>query len=358
MKTFIQIFASGFTAFFLTIILIPILKKIAIKYNLVDKPNARKIHLIPVPVIGGISIGLTVILTALINPLLISGIMQQRTLYSVAIVLLILGALDDKFDINAKYKLAIQFLCALATSFSGIRIHSLYGIFGIYEIPEFAQHIITIVIITGVVNAINLMDGIDGLLGEISVLGFIVLITFSIIQQKHELTALYIAFLFATIGFLKFNLSSKKIFMGDAGSLFLGNILIGSTIYLLNQKSNSLQTQQILLFSIIGFFSIPVLDSLRVYLGRLKKGNSPFKADKTHIHHLFILMGFSHKRISLIISILSALFLGYCIFFYNYFQLSTIVISVILLFSILAFILNLNKKVCEWRETIKILESK
>lgn len=356
MKPIIQIVAAGITSFVLIMILIPILKKIAVKFNLVDKPNARKIHQLPVPLIGGLSIALAVFLTSLINVQLFFAIVKQQSLFPSAIVLLVLGVIDDKIDLNAKYKLIIQLCCALAISFSDIRIMSLYGMFGIYEIPVLVQYILTIIIITGIVNAMNLIDGIDGLLGEISAVGFVVLAGFTIYLQEYALTALYIAFIGAIIGFLRFNLSSKKIFMGDAGSLFLGNILIGSSIYLLNKVTHTETSKNLLLLSIIGFFAVPVLDSLRVYLGRMKYGNSPFKADKTHIHHLLLLMNFSHKRIGVIVTSLSIVFLLYGMFALHYLSLSGTIMSLVILFSLIAFVLNLNKKVIAWRNKIKELE--
>ena len=250
----------------------------------------------------------------------------------------------------------IQLICALAIAFSGIRIVSLYGLFGVYEIPVLLQYILTMVIITGIVNAMNLMDGIDGLLGEISMLGFLILFSFSIYLKEYSFTALCISFVGSISGFLKFNLSNKKIFMGDAGSLFLGYILVSSSIYLLNNNSHSENSKNLLLISAIGFFALPVLDSIRVYLGRIKIGKSPFKADKTHIHHLLLLMNFSHKRIGVIITFISIVFLIYSLMVLNYLSLFWIILSIGVLFSIISLILNLNKKVIDWRDKIKELE--
>jgi UDP-GlcNAc:undecaprenyl-phosphate GlcNAc-1-phosphate transferase len=356
MKIPFLILTSGICAFIFVLILVPIFKLIALKVNLVDKPNERKIHQTPVPLIGGICISASLFLVCLINPLVYSGIMQQKILFSTALVLLFLGILDDKYDIKAKLKLLIQLICSFSVAFSGIRIFSFYGLFGIYEIPVYAQYAITVILITGVVNSINLMDGVDGLLGEIAIIGFSILMLFSIYIGNYTLAALYFTFICSILGFLKFNLPKHEIFMGDAGALFLGNILICSTIYLINSPLNSLMAQQVLLFSFVGFFSIPVLDSLRVYLGRMKNGSSPFKADKTHLHHLLLLLGFSHKKISFIVSIFSIVFLVFCLVAFNYIQFSGIILVIIILFSALSIILNLNKKVLNWQEKIRELE--
>ncbi|MDX2172778.1 MAG: MraY family glycosyltransferase [Bacteroidota bacterium] len=356
MKTLFLSTLTAISGYFIIIIFMPILKKIAKRINLIDKPNARKIHQDPVPLIGGIAIAASFFTSSLINPDILNSIVQQITIYSTAVVLLILGILDDRFDISAKYKLIIQLTCAFAVSYSGIRITSFYGLFGINEIPYYMQYVITILIITGVVNAINLMDGIDGLLGEMAIIGFSVLIIVAIVQGNYTLAVMYSAFVGAVFGFLKFNLNKHEIFMGDAGALFLGNILIGSTIYLLNSKTNTQLSQQIIVFSFIGFFSIPVLDSLRVYLGRLKNGKSPFKADKTHLHHLLLLFGISHKRIALIISLLSASVLLFCLISIQLISVSGIVVVILVIFSLLSLILNLNKKVTDWQERVKQME--
>lgn len=356
MKTLIFTILTAITGYFVTIIFMPILKRIAKKINLMDKPSARKIHQNPVPLIGGISIAISFIICSLINEEIFKSIIQQFTIYSTALVLLILGIFDDRFDINAKYKLIIQLLCAFAVSYSGIRITSFYGLFGVGEIPMYLQYITTILLITGVVNAINLMDGIDGLLGEIAILGFGILLGLCIIQGYYAFAVMYSAFIGGLFGFLKYNLRKREIFMGDAGALFLGNILICSTIYLLNSKANTQLSQQIVLFSFIGFFSIPVLDSLRVYLGRLKNGKSPFKADKTHLHHLLLLFGISHRRIAFIISLFSISFLLFCLVSIHMISVSGIVLAILGIFSLLSLILNLNKKVTDWQERVKQME--
>ena len=179
---------------------------------------------------------------------------------------------------------------------------------------------------------------------------------FSFISNDTGLTILFITFIGATIGFLRFNLGKNKIFMGDAGSLFIGNILVNSSLYLLNKNVTLMASNPLLLFVIIGFLALPVLDSLRVYLSRLKKGNSPFKADKTHLHHLILLIDSSHRRVSIVISIISICILLFTVLIQYYVSITMSLILVVLTFSLLGLFLNLNKKVFEWRERVKKLE--
>jgi UDP-GlcNAc:undecaprenyl-phosphate GlcNAc-1-phosphate transferase len=356
MKTIIQAIASGFTSFIFMMIIVPVLKKIAIKFNLTDKPNNRKLHQEPVPLIGGIAIAITITILGLMNYVNYPISKEQLVIFLSSITLLIVGIIDDKYDLSAKYKLLIQLFCAFAIAASGSRITSLYGVFGVHEIPVVLQYTITVIVICGVVNAFNLMDGIDGLAGELSIIGFLLLAIFSFLINDTSLTIVCLTFLGAIAGFLKFNLKTHKIFMGDAGSLFIGNLLIGFSIHLLHSNTRIISTTPVLVYAIIGFFALPVLDSLRVYLGRLKKGTSPFKADKTHLHHLFLVMNLSHKKISIIISMITLCILLFSLLINHYITITFSVILVVLLFSLLGFILNQNRKVYEWQRRIKEIE--
>lgn len=357
MKNALYILLAGLSSILVTIILVPILKRIATKIGLLDKPNSRKIHDSNIPLIGGITIAFTLIITTAINPLLQESVVHYFPLFSSSILLLIVGAIDDKYDINAKIKLIIQLASSFFIAYSGTRITSLYGIAGINELPVTIQYMLTIILITGIMNAINLMDGVDGLAGEIATVGFAILLFFALYMKNYSLSAVYIVLIASLIVFLKFNLSKHEIFMGDAGSLFIGNILICSTLELLNESYVSdPKLQPYILFSFIGFYAVPVLDSLRVYLGRLKQGKSPFKADKTHLHHLLLLFGFSHKKISFLISILTISFLIVGVLIAQKLEISFWLLVVLIFFSLLAFFLNLNKKLTVWQGKVRELE--
>ncbi len=338
------------------LIIVPVLKKVAVKINLTDKPNSRKLHQEPVPLIGGIAIAISVSMIYLMSHFIFPVLREQLVVFFCAIILLIVGVIDDKFDLSAKFKLLIQLFCAFVIATSGTRITSLFGLFGVYEIPVISQYLLTIVVICGVVNAFNLMDGIDGLAGELSVIGFSFIAVFAYLINDWSLFVLCVTFLGAIFGFLNFNLRVKKIFMGDAGSLFIGTLLIGFSIHLLNHNLSLLSSTPSLLYTIIGFFALPVLDSLRVYLGRLKKGYSPFKADKTHIHHLFLVMNLPHKKVSIIISIITLGILMFSLIVNYYLSITVSLILVVLLFSSLGFILNQNRKVFEWKARLKDIE--
>ena len=158
MKIYIEIFVVAFSALILSLILVPIIRMIAIRIRLVDNPNFRKVHAMPVPLIGGISIAISTFVALMLSNLFPVFVKQYLVMLISGSVILLVGVLDDKYDLKSSYRLMIQVACAYAVASSGILITSLHGMFGIHEIAVPFQYLLTIVVITGVVNAINLMD--------------------------------------------------------------------------------------------------------------------------------------------------------------------------------------------------------
>ena len=358
MKATIELFALGILALVLSLTFIPVIRKIAVKANLVDKPNYRKVHTAPVPLVGGISIAFTVVLVILLSGNRLPFLMEYLPIITSGFVLLIVGVIDDKNDVGAKYKLVIQILLSLFIAFSGIRISSLFGLFGIYEIALWAQYILTIIVITGVVNAFNLLDGVDGLVGGLSALGFTMFLLAAIYFDDYLMGKISIIFIGAIIGFLRFNLSRKKIFMGDAGSLFLGFVLVTLGIKFMEKQACNQNGYEYGFLLLISFFSIPVLDSLRVYLGRIKRGNSPFKADKSHLHHLLLTAGLTHKKVAVAVISFSMI-----LFFIGFGLISYQSTSIIILFFMITFwgivrLLLMISSLHEWRAKLKKLEQR
>lgn len=358
MEIFSELLLTSIMALTLTSILIPILKKIAIRIGLVDKPNFRKVHKKPVPLVGGIAIFLSSMLALLVSSTFVAGAMEVAITLGSSFVLMFTGSIDDKMDVNPFYRLIIQLGCAFAIASTGIRITSFYGIFGFQEISIIWQYFFTLIIITGVVNAYNLMDGIDGLAGGLAIVGFLTFSILSFILSDYVYLVLFASIIGSTIGFLKFNLSKDKIFLGDGGSLFLGFILVVSGINII-EKSNELATcnQPMILIAVIGIFLLPVLDSLRVYFSRIKNGYSPFRADKSHIHHLILILDISHKKTAFIIISLALLFLLVFFVLINFFSLTQVLIMGAVAFFLFMNVLNLNKKVQEWSVKIKNIEN-
>jgi UDP-GlcNAc:undecaprenyl-phosphate GlcNAc-1-phosphate transferase len=357
MNTLIEFSTLGILALISALIFIPFIKQIAVKVNLVDQPNYRKIHTHAIPLIGGISIAVTVLIVLIISGNQLSFLKEYVPILSAGFLLLIVGVIDDKTDLSAKYKLAIQLLLAFIIAFSGTRITTFYGFLGVYEIATWAQYLLTIIVITGVVNAFNLMDGVDGLVGGLSLLGFSMFLVSSLFHNDYFLGKMSVIFIGAIIGFLKFNLSKNKIFMGDAGSLFLGFILVTLGIHFMEkqQAANNYGFAYGFLI-LIAFFSIPVLDSIRVYIGRIKKGKSPFKADKSHLHHLLLAAGLTHKKISLFVVIFCMIlfFIGFGLI--SYFSTTLMILVIMTLFWVVIKLLLMISSLHEWRQKIKEME--
>lgn len=357
MDTLKQFGIPAIAALIFAILLIPVVKKVAVKIGLIDKPNARKVHLEPVPLAGGVSIAITTGLSLLLSSTFIDVFSDNIIWISGAMIMLIIGVLDDRFNVKPIYRLIIQLACAYAVAASGIRITSFYGMLGIHEIPISIQYILTIIVIAGVVNAYNLMDGIDGLLGSLTLVGSSVLAIVAYQFHRYELTVLYVALIGSVIGFLRYNLSSKKIFMGDAGSLFLGFILVVTAIKLLNATHEKNPGDQLKILLLVGgIFLIPVFDSLRVYRARIKKGISPFKADKTHLHHLFLYLGITHKKATLLIVILVILITAVIGGLIYLIPVVWVILTVTVVLIVVIALLTINQSVLEWTKKLKEIE--
>ena len=281
-------------AFVLTLIFIPPVIFMVKRFKLFDRPNSRKEHTIPTPTFGGISIFAGMMVSLLFwfkfynHPSIITFFLSMILLFGV-------GIMDDLKDLAARYKLVIEAGVATLLAISGIRITSFGGLFGIDELHITAQYFITVVTIVGITNAFNLIDGIDGLAGGLGFMSLVTLGIFLTISKDLNYAIIAFALAGALLGFLYFNFNPARIFMGDTGSLMLGFVIAVLCVQLM--KINSIHptpvVPNIYVFT-LGIVMIPVFDTLRVFGTRIWRGQSPFSADKTHIHHLITNKGFTH----------------------------------------------------------------
>jgi len=290
------------TAFVVTFSLIPLIIKWSNKRNFLDQPNARKVHKIPISRLGGLGIFSGFILNALIWYFL--GDPQNLIFLILSLcILFIVGIVDDFKELSPKIKFLVQFLAAFMICFSGLRIESLYGIFGIGDLPTIVQYIFTIILITGIINALNLIDGVDGLAGGLGFISSMALFIFLIYQKEWMYALVSISLGGALLAFLKFNFSPAKIFMGDAGSLITGFVLavLGLKVITGNQDTAYLLSHSEAVVVVSGILLVPVYDTIRVFISRMLRGSSPFKADQTHIHHLILFTGLSHRKVAVVL---------------------------------------------------------
>lgn len=289
--TYLSIFVVSFMALLIA-------RPISQAIGLVDKPNYRKRHHGAIPLIGGVSLFCGNIAFYAIE----WQQMQHPYLYLSSIVaLFIIGVLDDRFDISPFIRGVVQVSIALAIIYHGLSIHSLGQIIAPFNIElGFGGAILTIFVIIGVINAFNMIDGIDGLLSSLSCVSFAGIGTLMYLDGQQPLAYWCFAIIIILLPYTLFNLNAfgkeKKVFMGDSGSTQIGFTLIW--ILLLSTQSKNYTVSPI---TGLWLIAIPVIDMIAIILRRLKKGKSPFKADRLHIHHLMVRSGLSsHQALAII----------------------------------------------------------
>ncbi len=283
---------------------IPKIILLAKKKKLFDLPdNHRKIHKEVVPNLGGVGIFFSFIIVASIF-IKFETFHTWNYLVAAATILFVVGIKDDIISLTPNKKFAAQILAAVITVYiADIRLFSLHGILGIYVMPGWLSVVFSIVGCIFITNAFNLIDGIDGLAGTIAVLCSFALGTCLAIQENYSAAYVAFALMGSILGFLRYNIAPARIFMGDSGSLFIGFTISVLSIIFINSfdpTHNLLSTfihapQGALIFALAVMF-IPVFDSFRVFITRIAKGHSPFRADRTHLHHFLLDLGFSHSN--------------------------------------------------------------
>lgn len=289
------------TSFLLCSIAIFLVKPIAVKAGLVNLPTKRKLHNGAVPLVGGVAIYIAVLLSSII-------FVESSQTFNFYLLssgfLLVMGVMDDRFDLSVKVRLFIQvFIAGVMIFGAGFYLENLGDLFSFGDIKlGIFGTFITIIAIIGAINAFNMIDGIDGLAGVLSLIAFSSLaILFVVVNSNwYVLPVLFVA---ATLAFLMFNLRwpfrfIHKIFMGDAGSM-----LIGFTIVCLLVIGTDKNVQAIKPVTALYLIAIPLMDMVAIMYRRIKKGSSPFKADREHLHHIFERAGYSRKRALVYISI-------------------------------------------------------
>lgn len=290
----------AFLTLLASLLVTPMLIHFIKKYNITDKPNFRKIHKNPIPTLGGLAIFASFLIGLLI--------LQPENKYHLAIVagafiIVIIGVLDDLFDLSPKIKMAGQIAAAVLVVFwGGLQMSFVNLPFGgTLEFGLFSS-IITIFWIVGVTNAINLIDGLDGLAAGVSSIALLTLAGMAMVMQNIYVASMALILFFATVGFLRYNFHPAKIFMGDTGALFLGYMI--SVLSLLGFKNVTLISFVIPIF-ILG---VPIADTL-IAMIRRKVNKKPISSpDSSHLHHRLVKMGFSHTQTVLFIYGLSIMF--------------------------------------------------
>lgn len=296
------------TSLIISLVSIPQIIDISAKKHLFDVPdNERKLHLRIVPNLGGVGIFFAYITTCsmFLNP---DSFRKWNYIIASSLLLFLTGIMDDLISLNASKKFFAQFMAAAITvCFADIRLTSLHGVLGVYELTYWYSVVFSIVGIIFITNAFNLIDGIDGLAGSIGLLCTFGLGVCLALSGNAGAASLSFSLMGGIAGFLRYNAPPARIFMGDTGSLLLGYtisvlcIIFASSYNSGTEMAEVLHSPQTALVLGLSILFVPVFDSFRVFTTRLIKGGSPFKADRTHLHHYLLDLGFNHSRTVLIL---------------------------------------------------------
>jgi UDP-GlcNAc:undecaprenyl-phosphate GlcNAc-1-phosphate transferase len=295
------------TAFIVSFLCVITFRPLAIGFGLVDRPCNRKQHVGDVPLIGGLAIYTAITICSFILTPFDAN--YKMYLLSTSFMVLI-GALDDYHDLDARLRLIAQCLIGSLMVFGAdLYIHNLGDIFGIGNSElGIAGPLFTVLAAVTCINAFNMTDGVDGLVGTLSLNTFIsvgVLAMFGNIQFDNSITSMLVgavvAFMFFNFG--KFKGGRYKIFMGDAGSMLMGL----TTIWLLTYTT---QTDNVIMTPVTALWiiAIPLMDMFSVMFRRILSGNSPLQANRDHLHHAFLRAGFSTTTTTIIIGFISLIF--------------------------------------------------
>ena len=294
--------------------------------NLVDNPDARKLQKRPVPVMGGIAVFFGV----LTGTLLATCIWECDSILPIVIamsMMLYIGAIDDIIDLSPRNRIIIEVLAILGIIYGeGACINSLHGLWGIESFSWWIGVPLTVFAGVGIINAMNMIDGVNGLSSGLC-------ITFSCMFgvamfRAHDYPNAMLAFVYAgaLLPFLIHNVLGKtsKMFIGDAGTMTMGILMTWYVIQMLRSDhywgwAAYVSHQRLCLVALtLAILAVPVGDTLRVMFRRILNGSSPFKADKTHLHHMLLNYSGSHSITSLIeISIALAIVIMWLISYLN-----------------------------------------
>ncbi len=303
------------TATIVSVLSTPALIKVAYLKRLVDEPiEERKQHFRRIPTIGGIIIFAGTLFSFLMwfpfdemSDLrgLGRALKDFQYIGATMILLFFIGIKDDIIGTAPVKKLVGHLIVAFILVIMGdIRITSMYGIFGVQELPEWGSIFLSILTYTAIVNAINLIDGVDGLAGGVGLIASTAMGIWFYLAGGTEYAVLAFALAGSLIGFLVYNFSPAKIFMGDSGSLTIGLILSILAIKLIEYDVDQLPASIVVLSKPVfamATLMYPLTDTLRIFIYRIRKGTSPFSADRNHIHHRMLDLGLGHRKTVLLI---------------------------------------------------------
>ena len=312
----------------LGMVIIPRILVISHKKRLYDVPDARKVHTMPVPRLGGLSFFPVILMSMFLvigfrlyfwdmdtSSLSFNMLYEYLFLFVGMTLLYLVGVCDDLVGVGYRYKFAVQIAAALLLVLSGNWFDSFGGLFGIYSVPVWVGVPFTVFIVVYITNAINLIDGIDGLASGLCCIALSVLSVIFFLRGQYVYALLAICTLGILMPFWCYNVFGNanrghKLFMGDAGSLTLGYVISFLIIHMsvTNEVSPTLSNP----YMVIAFSTVlvPLLDVIRVVLHRLREHKNPFLPDKNHFHHKLLRTGMRVRVVMVTILGIAVSFIG------------------------------------------------
>ena len=311
----------------LGMVIIPRILVISHKKRLYDVPDARKVHTMPVPRLGGLSFFPVILMSMFlvigfrlyfwdvnVSGLSFNMLYEYLFLFVGMTLLYLVGVCDDLIGVGYRYKFAVQIAAAFLLVLSGNWFDSFGGLFGIYSVPVWVGVPFTVFIVVYITNAINLIDGIDGMASGLCCIALSVLSVIFFLRGQYVYALLAICTLGILMPFWCYNVFGNanrghKLFMGDAGSLTLGYVISFLIIHMsvTNEVSPTLSNP----YMVIAFSTVlvPLLDVIRVVLHRLREHKNPFLPDKNHFHHKLLRTGMRVRMVMVCIIAISAFFI-------------------------------------------------
>ena len=313
--------ASAITAFIISFLIVPVIIKYSLRKNLVDIPGRRKIHKKVTPSMGGIAIFIGFFISSLIWIDIIYW-KEVKFILVALFVIFFIGVRDDLVPLRPALKLTGQLMAASLLIFLfDLRLKSFYGLFEIYELPIAVSYFLTIFTIVIITNSFNLIDGLDGLAGTLAVIALLAFGIWFFLTGDAVFAIFSFAMLGAIFAFLIFNWEPSEVFMGDTGALVIGMLLSILTIHFIESNYNLAPGMPYRFNASVAtatcFIIVPLLDTLRIIILRLTKRQSPFKPDKSHIHHAILRLGLSHSQTTMILASTQLAYIAIALIFFG-----------------------------------------
>ncbi len=283
----------------------PRLVRIAAMKMIVDNPDARKLQKEPIPILGGVAVMFGAVLGISCTAVFPETVFNDTIVLIIAVMMVMLytGTMDDILELTPRLRFLIEIMSVCALIFvGGFRLDDLHGLWGVSVLPDWVAVPLTVFACVGIINAMNLIDGIDGLSSGFCITACAIFSAVFFKAGDMMMFILSMALIGALIPFFMHNVFGErsKMFIGDGGTLVMGAVMsifvvrvlgVGSPVAQFWDQSHAGMSAVAFTLAVL---CVPVFDTLRVMVTRMLQGRSPFHPDKTHLHHMFIDLGFSH----------------------------------------------------------------